>query len=311
MRIAFAGTPEFAARSLAALIDSRHEVGLVLSRPDSRSGRGMDRKPSPVKALALERGLPVFQPATLRTLEDQSRLADCALDVLVVAAYGIILPQAVLDLPRLGAINVHASLLPRWRGAAPIHRALLAGDARTGVAIMQMEAGLDTGPVLLAGETPISDQDTAGSLHDRLASLGAKLIVEALDKLETGALTAVPQDAAQATYAAKLTKDEARIDWAMNAETVHRRIRAFNPFPGSFTRVQGADIKIWKAQVENLHATTGAFGQVLEASGEGIVVACGKGALRVLELQRAGGRALPAGPFLQGMPLAPGQRLGE
>jgi methionyl-tRNA formyltransferase len=248
----------------------------------------------------------VLQPPSLKDAAVQARLAELAPDALVVAAYGLILPQAVLDIPRLGALNVHASLLPRWRGAAPIERALLAGDPVTGVCIMQMDAGLDTGPVLLRDELPIAPEDTAGTLHDKLAALGARLVVAALDGLAAGTLRPTPQPAAGVTYAAKIARDETRLDWSRSANELARRVRAFDPAPGAGARVRGVELKIWRAAVV---AARGAPGAVVAAGAEGISVACGDGgALRLEELQRAGGRRLPAAAFLRGFPLAPGDR---
>ncbi|MBI2308330.1 MAG: methionyl-tRNA formyltransferase [Rhodocyclales bacterium] len=304
MKLIFAGTPEFAAAALAALVDAGHEVALVLTQPDRPAGRGMALQASPVKQLALARGLPVFQPTTLKDPAAQETLAAVAAEAMVVAAYGLILPQAVLDLPRFGCLNIHASLLPRWRGAAPIQRALLAGDAETGVCIMQMEAGLDTGPVLLAEATPIAAADTAATLHDRLAAIGARLIVDALARLP---LPAKPQPAAGVTYAAKIDKAESAIDWTQPAAVIDRHIRAFNPFPGAHSTLAGVPVKVWRAVPT---AGAGAPGEVLAANREGIVVACGDGALCIVELQKAGGKRLPAAQFLAGHALAAGGRFG-
>jgi methionyl-tRNA formyltransferase len=302
MRVIFAGTPEFAAVALRAIADAGHDIPLVLTQPDRPAGRGMALQASPVKRLAQELGIDVFQPATLKDEAAQAHLHEVGADVMVVAAYGLILPQAVLDLPRFGCINIHASLLPRWRGAAPIQRAILAGDAETGVCIMQMEAGLDTGPVLLRGTTPIGESDTASALHDRLAVLGGQLIVDCLARLPLPA-EAQPDDGV--TYAAKVDKAEARIDWQRSAAEVDRQIRAFNPFPGAQTILDDATIKIWQAApVEG----KGTPGEILSVAKDGIVVACGDGALRVTELQKAGGKRLPVAQFLAGNGLEPGQR---
>jgi methionyl-tRNA formyltransferase len=307
MRVAFAGTPEFAAASLRALLASRHQVVLVLTQPDRRAGRGMDLRPSAVKQLALEHRLPVLQPPRLKDPATHEPLRRASVEVLVVAAYGLILPQAVLGIPRWGAINVHASLLPRWRGAAPIHRAILAGDAQTGISIMQMEAGLDTGPVLLTETVPIAAADTTGSLHDALARLGGRLIVDTLDAIEAGhAPVPRPQDADRATYAAKIEKQEARIDWSRDAAHIDRQVRAFDPSPGASTRINGAEIKIWRARP--VPAANAPAGTVVRATAEGIAVACGAGSLVLDELQKAGGRRLSAREFLLGFPIAPGQR---
>ncbi len=303
MRIIFAGTPEFAAVALRALLAAGHAVPLVLTQPDRPAGRGMTLQPSAVKRVASEAGIAVFQPATLKDAGAQARLREVTADVMVVAAYGLILPQAVLDLPRFGCLNIHASLLPRWRGAAPIQRAILAGDEETGVCIMQMEAGLDTGPVLLAGRTPIRDDDTAASLHDRLAVLGGELIVDALGRLP---LPAVAQPETGVTYAAKLEKSEAPLDWTQSAEQLARRVRAFNPFPGATAQLDGVPLKIWQAVAV---PGQGEPGVVLAVERDALVVACGSGALRLGELQKAGGRRLGVAQFLAGTPLRPGQRL--
>ncbi len=265
----------------------------------------MEPTASAVKKLALERGLPLRQPRSLKDPAEQDALSQISPDAVVVAAYGLILPQAVLDIPPNGALNIHASLLPRWRGAAPIQRALLAGDPVTGISIMQMEAGLDTGPVLLAESTPIGDQDTAGTLHERLAAMGARLITDALDRLERGELQARRQDDALATYAPKLAKTEARIDWRSPAMELHRRVRAFNPFPGCSSRLHEIEIKIWRATP--LEGRTGSPGEVLNADASGVVVACGQGALALTELQRPGARRLSAAEFLRGFPVRAGE----
>lgn len=305
MRLVFAGTPAFAAASLEALAVAGHDIALVLTQPDRPAGRGMAPAASAVKQAAARRGLPVYQPERLKDPATHAPIRAAAADLMVVAAYGLILPQAVLDIPRLGAINVHASLLPRWRGAAPIQRAILAGDARTGISIMRMEAGLDTGPVLLAEAIDIGPGETAGSLHDRLAALGAALVVRAVDALGRGAVEAIAQPAEGETYAAKVEKREARIDWTLAAADLARRVCAFNPFPGATARVRGQEIKLWRAEPVD---ACGRPGEVLSADAGGVVVACGEGALRLAELQRAGGRHLPPGDFLRGFALAPGDR---
>ena len=304
MKVAFAGTPEFAAAALEAILAAGFDVPLVLTQPDRPAGRGMQLQPSPVKRVALAAGIPVHQPEKLRTPEQQTPLADVQADVLVVAAYGIILPQAVLDLPRHGCLNIHASLLPRWRGAAPIHRAIQAGDAATGITIMQMDAGLDTGPMLLSRAEAIHADDTTGSLHDRLAQLGADMIVEALRALP-GGLTATPQPADGVTYAAKIGKAEASIDWNRPAVELERAIRAFNPFPGAVATLQQTPVKLWRARAIDAAGTPG---EVLLAEGAGVIVACGEGALCITELQKPGGKRLPAADFLRGMPIAAGSR---
>jgi methionyl-tRNA formyltransferase len=302
MRLVFAGTPEFAAVSLEALLQARHEVTLVLTRPDRPAGRGLKSKPSAVKRVALARGLPLAQPATLRDAQAAQSIAAAAPDALVVAAYGLMVPPALLGLPPRGCLNVHASLLPRWRGAAPIQRALLAGDAMTGVSIMQMEATLDTGPVLLQASVPIAPEDTGGSLHDKLARLGARLLIEAL---ATDPLPRAQNDQ-EATYARRIEKRESEIDWRKPAAEIERQVRAYHPAPGAQSGIDGTTIKIWRARVEP--AQRGEPGSVLEVGAEGIVVACGTDALRVTELQRAGGKPLPAKPFLSGFSLARGAR---
>ncbi len=304
MKVAFAGTPEFAAAALEAILAAGFDVPLVLTQPDRPAGRGMQLQPSPVKRVALAAGIPVHQPEKLRTPEQQAPLAAVQADVLVVAAYGIILPQAVLDLPRHGSLNIHASLLPRWRGAAPIHRAIPVGDAANGITIMQMDAGLDTGPMLLSRAEAIHADDTTGSLHDRLAQLGADMIVEALRALP-GGLTATPQPADGVTYAAKIGKTEASVDWNRPAAELERAIRAFNPFPGAVATLQQTPVKLWRARAIDAAGTPG---EVLLAEGAGVIVACGEGALCITELQKPGGKRLPAAEFLRGMPIAAGSR---
>jgi len=302
VRLIFAGTPEFAALALQAIVAAGHDVALVLTQPDRPAGRGMALQPSPVKKLALEKGIEVFQPLTLKDAEAQAKIAAVGAEVMVVAAYGLILPQAVLDLPRFGCLNIHASLLPRWRGAAPIQRALLAGDAETGVCIMQMEAGLDTGPVLLRDAFTVTPDDTSATLHDRLAALGARLVVEALGKLP---LPATPQALAGVTYAQKIGKAEAVIDWSQSAAELDRHIRAFNPFPGAQAQFGGQTVKLWRAMpVEG----AGENGQILQVDRNRVVVACGSGALAVSELQKAGGKRLAVREFLAGHPLKVGDR---
>ena len=302
MKIVFAGTPEFAARALAALYEAGHDIPLVLTQPDRPAGRGMTLQASPVKQLALSRGSEVFQPLTLKDEAAQEKLRLLAPDVMVVAAYGLILPQAVLDIPRHGCLNIHASLLPRWRGAAPIHRAILAGDAESGVCIMQMQAGLDTGPVLLSDSTPITAQDTSQTLHDKLAVQGAQLIVSALQRLP---LPAVAQPEAGVTYAAKLDKSEAPLDWRRPAAELDRQIRAFTPFPGTTAVLDGAPLKVWAALPRS---ESGVPGTVLAADKHGILVACGSGSLLLTELQKAGGKRLPVAQFLAGHGVSAGAR---
>jgi methionyl-tRNA formyltransferase len=302
MKLIFAGTPEFAAQALQAIVDAGHEVALVLSQPDRPAGRGMTLQASPVKKLALEKGIEVFQPLSLKDAAVQAKIAAVGAEVMVVAAYGLILPQAVLDMPRFGCLNIHASLLPRWRGAAPIQRALLAGDAASGVCIMQMEAGLDTGPVLLRGAFPIAPDDTSVTLHDRLAGLGAQLIVEALGRLP---LPAEPQPTDGVTYAHKIEKAEALIDWTKPATELDRHVRAFNPFPGAQAVFAGQTVKLWRATPVE---ASGEIGQILAVDRSTIVVACGEGALAISELQKAGGKRLPVQQFLAGHPLKVGDR---
>lgn len=302
MRLIFAGTPEFAAQALAAIIAAGHEVALVLTQPDRPAGRGMTLQPSAVKQVALKHGLAVFQPPSLKDGAAQARLAAVDAEAMVVAAYGLILPQAALDLPRFGCLNIHASLLPRWRGAAPIQRALLAGDSESGVCVMQMEAGLDTGPVLLREALAIAADDTAATLHDKLAALGARLIVDVLERLP---LPAVAQPDAGVTYAHKIEKHEALIDWNHPAAELDRHIRAFNPFPGAQTRFAGQPVKLWRAVPI---AGNGEPGSILAIDRRQIVIACGDGALAVSELQKAGGKRLPVAQFLAGHPLQVGQR---
>ena len=306
MRIIFAGTPPFAAAALNALADAGHDIALVLTQPDRPAGRGMKLTPSAVKQAALARGLPVSQPVSLKTPEAQAELRAVDADVMVVAAYGLILPQAVLDLPRFGCLNIHASLLPRWRGAAPIQRAILAGDAETGITIMQMDAGLDTGAMLSKTVVPIRDDDTAASLHDVLAAAGASAIVAALANYVT--LVPVAQDDAQATYAAKLSKDEAQLDWRQSADALARAVRAYNPAPGAWTLLDGAPLKVWAAATA---PGAGDPGTVLRTDAEGLVVACGGGALALREIQPAGSKRMSAAAFLAGRPLPPGTRLGH
>lgn len=305
MRLIFAGTPDFAARTLQALITSRHELVMVLTQPDRPAGRGLQNKPSAVKQLANLHGLTIYQPSTLKSETEQSLLASLDADVMVVVAYGLILPQAVLDVPRLGAINIHASLLPRWRGAAPIQRALLAGDIRTGISIMRMDAGLDTGPVFVSEETPIAETDDTQSLHDRMADMGSRMLLTVLGELEHGSAAAVAQVQEGVTYAAKITKDEARIDWNRDAWQIWRQIRAFNPNPGATTRHGQTVIKIWRARLAS--NAGGGAGEILQADEKGLLVACGKDALWLDQLQKSGGKKLGAKDFLQGFPVDSGQ----
>jgi len=312
VRIAFAGTPEFAAVALRALLAAGFDVPLVLTQPDRPAGRGQKLVASPVKQVALAHGIPVHQPEKLRDPATHAPLIEAAPDLLVVAAYGLILPQAVLDIPKHGCLNIHASLLPRWRGAAPIQRCLEAGDAETGVTIMQMEAGLDTGPMLLSETIKIGaggtaetgapcHMETAATLHDRLAALGGRLIVAALQRFDT--LTALPQPEAGVTYASKIDKAEAAIDWRQPATVIERRIRAFDPFPGTTAQLGDATIKLWRAR---LSAGQGQAGEILEVTPAGITVACGDGALQLVELQKPGGRRLASADFLHGFAVTAG-----
>lgn len=312
MRLIFAGTPEFAAQALDAILASGHQVVLVLTQPDRPSGRGMALRASPVKIRAQASGIEVFQPQTLKDPSAHERLRAVGADAMIVAAYGLILPQSVLDLPRFGCINIHASLLPRWRGAAPIQRAILAGDGESGVCIMQMEAGLDTGPVLLSASLLINADDTAATLHDKLAGLGARLVVDALEQVP---MSADPQAEIGATYAAKIDKAEALLDWRLPAAQLARQVRAFNPFPGATASLDGQTIKIWCAEAETA-ATPGAVsgtmpGTVLSADRHGIVVASGDGLLRLTELQKSGGKRLPVASFLAGATLQAGTRFAQ
>ena len=303
MKIIFAGTPDFAATALAALIAAGHEILLVLTQPDRPAGRGLKLAPSEVKILSQKQTLNVYQPPNLKAPESHARIAELNADVMVVAAYGCILPKAVLALPRLGCVNIHASLLPRWRGAAPIQRAILAGDAETGISIMQMDEGLDTGAVLLKRSLPIGADDTAGTLHDRLAKLGGELIVEALGGPALPEPT--PQDASRATYAAKIQTAEAAIDWRVPATGVLRKIRAFNPFPGAYGELNGERIKLWQARPSTLGSEPGLVCGGVPGT---LVIACGEGAIEVLELQRAGGKRLPVQAFMAGNAIRPGAR---
>ena len=310
LRIVFAGTPEFAAEHLKALLNSPYQVVAVYTQPDRPAGRGQKLMPSPVKQLALQHGIAVYQPQTLRDPAAQAELAALAPDLMVVVAYGLILPQVVLDTPRLGCINSHASLLPRWRGAAPIQRAIEAGDASSGVTVMQMEAGLDTGPMLLKMTTTITAEDTGGSLHDRLATLGSQAVVEAVTKLAAGELRGEVQDDSLATYAHKLNKDEARLDWSRPAVELERLVRAFNPWPICHSTLNGEALKVHAAQ---LGEGQGAPGSVLAADKSGLTVACGEGALRLTRLLLPGGKPLSFADLYNSRreQFAPGLVLGQ
>lgn len=299
LRIVFAGTPEFAASHLQAILQQGvHEVIGVYSQPDRPAGRGQKLVASPVKQLALAHNIPVFQPLTLRDAAAQAELAELKPDLMVVVAYGLILPQAVLDMPRLGCINSHASLLPRWRGAAPIQRAIEAGDDVTGVTVMQMEAGLDTGPMLHKVSTPITAQDTGGSLHDRLAELGSAAVLEVLQQLAEGTMQAEKQDDSLANYAHKLSKAEAKLNWQQSATELDQQIRAFNPWPVSHSQLNGQVIKVHAAEPVLENNTSAAPGTILAAEREGLVVACGEGALRLTRIQLPNARAMSVADVL-------------
>ena len=297
LKLIFAGTPDFAARHLAALLSSGHEVVAVYTQPDKPAGRGQKLTASPVKELALTHDLPVYQPASLRNEAAQAELAALGADLMVVVAYGLILPKAVLDTPRLGCINVHGSLLPRWRGAAPIQRSIWAGDAETGVTIMQMDVGLDTGAMIRKVTCPIASDETSASLYDKLAGLGPQALVDTLDAMAAGDTAAEPQDDALANYAEKLSKEEARIDWSMDAVAIERCIRAFNPWPISWFEVAGQTVKVWQAEVlPKAHGQ--AAGTLLKADKQGIEVATGQGVLRLLTLQPPGKKAMSVSDLL-------------
>jgi len=309
LRIAFAGTPQFALPALRALLDSPHRVVGVLTQPDRPAGRGRELRASPIKLLAAERGVPVAQPATLRTPEAMAPLREWSPDLLVVVAYGLILPAGVLALPRLGCLNIHGSLLPRWRGAAPIQRALLAGDAETGITIMQLDEGLDTGPMLLERRRAIGADDTAGDLHDALSGLGATALLEAIDGLATGALAGRAQPASGASYAPKIEKSEALIDWNSRAVHIDRQVRAFNPWPMAETRLAGEPLRILRSRLLQDAGRAGDPGSLLGLGDDGLRVACGEGVVVLRELQRAGKRPVSARDFANGVRIA-GARLG-
>jgi methionyl-tRNA formyltransferase len=320
LRVAFAGTPDFALPAFHALARSRHQLVGVLTQPDRPKGRGRQLAASPVKLAALERGVPVSQPVSLKTEADRADLAAWLPDVLVVVAYGLILPRAALDLPRLGCVNIHASLLPRWRGAAPIQRAILAGDSQTGVSIMKMDVGLDTGPVFLERVVSIDAQATGGSLHDRLADVGGAAIVQVLDELAVDFVKSTPQSEDGITYAAKIDKAEALIDWQSDAVEIERKVRAFNPWPIAETRLDGEQLRIYTARVIDGGPAGGPFtgdrvlrgvapGTITEVRGDSIVVACGRGSLALMELQRPGRKPVAARDLINTLDLA-GRRLG-
>jgi methionyl-tRNA formyltransferase len=308
VKIIFAGTPQFAASALAELM-KQHQIVAVLTQPDRPSGRGMQLTASPVKQLALQHGLPVQQPITLKTVEAQQAIAQLNADVMVVAAYGLILPKAVLQIPRHGCLNIHASLLPRWRGAAPIQRAILAGDTETGITVMQMDEGLDTGDMLLKTKCAITAEDTAETLHDKLAAIGAQSIVDALRQLENGELHPEKQDGQFATYAAKLTKGEAQLDWNQDAEQLERAVRGYFPFPVANTLFAGTPVKILRAKLADEKPALP--GTVVAVEKNRIVVACGKGALALEQLQKPGGKPLLATQFTQGFSINAGDRFNS
>ncbi|CDH19727.1 methionyl-tRNA formyltransferase [Xenorhabdus bovienii] len=297
LRIIFAGNPDFAAHHLAALLKSQHQVVGVLTRPDKPAGRGKKLTPSPVKALAEEHSISVFQPKTLRTEENQQWIMDRQADIMIVVAYGLILPQAVLDIPRLGCLNVHGSLLPRWRGAAPIQRAIWAGDPETGVTIMQMDAGLDTGNMLLKAACPITNQDTSSSLYEKLANIGPEALLNTLDLIILGNCQPGIQDGTLATYAEKLSKDEAKMDWHLPAIQLERCVRSFNPWPMSFFLIDEYPIKVWHAEAI-AEQTTQSPGTIIKADKKGIQIATSDGILNITQLQSSGKKAMPAADFL-------------
>jgi methionyl-tRNA formyltransferase len=321
LRVAFAGTPDFALPAFHALVGSRHTVVGVLTQPDRPKGRGRQLAASPVKLAAQNAGIPVSQPVTLKTEADRADLAAWQPEVLVVVAYGLILPRAALDLPRLGCVNIHASLLPRWRGAAPIQRAILAGDARSGVSIMRMEAGLDTGPVFLERAVVIGTRETGGSLHDRLAAEGASAVLQVIDELSTNSARSAPQREDGVTYASKIDKAEGLIDWSRPAVEIDRQVRAFNPWPIAETRLDGEQLRIYSAELidDNHEAIVGESdpkgsdhietGTIVAANSDSIVVACGRGRLALTELQRPGRRPVAARDLINTLNLA-GRRLG-
>lgn len=310
LRVIFAGTPDFAARHLDALLAANYNVVGVFTQPDRPAGRGKKLMPSPVKVVAQEHGLPVFQPASLRPADNQQLIADLNADIMVVVAYGLILPKAVLEMPRLGCINVHGSLLPRWRGAAPIQRSLWAGDDETGVTIMQMDVGLDTGDMLYKLACPITPDDTSASLYDKLAELGPQGLIETLQLLASGKAKPEVQDESKVTYAEKLSKEEALLDWSLSAAQLERCIRAFNPWPMSYFMMDGQPVKVWKASVIET-AMNAAPGTILEADKQGIQIATAQGVLNIEELQPAGKKAMKAQDLLNSRKafFAPGNRL--
>jgi methionyl-tRNA formyltransferase len=313
LKIIFAGTPDFAATHLQALIqDGRHSVVAVYTQPDRPAGRGKKLKASPVKLLAEQHSLPVCQPASLKASEQQALLAEFGADLMVVVAYGLILPQAVLDIPRLGCINVHGSILPRWRGAAPIQRAIEAGDKESGVTIMQMDAGLDTGAMLSISRCPIDPEETSGSLYNKLAELGAAALLDDLERLDKGLAVAVVQDNSQSTYASKIDKTEAQINWSAEAIAIDRRIRAFNPFPAAYSLIDGTRLKVWAAS-PGPETITANPGEIIQSDDTGLLVRCGQGSLLLTEIQLAGKSRMPVSEMLKSRAdlFAVGQRLGD
>ena len=310
MRLVFAGTPQFAATHLHALRTHGHDVVLVLTQPDRPSGRGLRSTLGAVKKEAIEAGIEILQPSSLKDPELQTKLSTVHADAWIVVAYGLILPEMILRAPRLGCLNVHASLLPRWRGAAPIQRAIMAGDRKTGISIMRMDEGLDTGPVLAQRAVPILPDDTAASVHDRLADLGAETLLEVLNRLALGTVSAQPQASGGVLYAKKISRDDQVVDWSQSAAVVARKIQALNPSPGAYTHLGHETIKLWRALAHDWQ-TAQPPGTILEITPEGIHVACGDGVLIVAELQRAGGKRLSSGDFARGHKLRIGERFSS
>lgn len=311
MRIIFAGTPEFSVGCLNALVEAGHEVVACYTQPDRKAGRGRKLTASPVKARALALNIPVEQPLNFKAEEDRNMLAAYQAELMVVVAYGLILPKSVLDTPMRGCINVHASVLPRWRGAAPIQRAVAAGDAESGVTIMQMDVGLDTGDILLIETTPVAADETGGSLHDRLASIGAKALVNAITKMEAGELQATPQDNNHANYAHKLDKAEAVIDWSLSSQQIDQTIRGFNPWPVAETQIGDKRVRVWQSAAELAEQPGGPVGCVTSADKTGIVVACGQGSLKIVRLQNVGGKPMQVADFLNGFPGGAAALIGQ